>query len=207
VIQITAEVIFRDFVHEIHISSGDYTNIHVHGARAAQAFELLLLQDAQELRLQLQWDIAHFIEKKRAAMGQLEAANALRYSAGKSAFLMAKELALKQSGGNRRAIDFYQGPLAAPAEIVNGARDQFLARAGFALDENRRISRCHRGDLLENLLQTRAFADDFLEVVFGADFILQIEFFLAQLFGSIDHLMKRERVFDGDRDLIGDIFE
>jgi hypothetical protein len=35
-------------------------------ARASEAFKFLLLQDAQELSLQFQWDVANFIQEKRA---------------------------------------------------------------------------------------------------------------------------------------------
>ena len=46
--------------------------------RAAQALELLLLQDAQQLGLQRRRDVADLVEEQRAAVGQLEAADLLR---------------------------------------------------------------------------------------------------------------------------------
>ena len=68
----------------------DQAHIHFDGARAAQPFELVLLQDAQQLGLQLQRNVADFVEKQRAFMGQLEAADLLRDGAGERALLVAE---------------------------------------------------------------------------------------------------------------------
>ena len=73
-------------------------------ARAAQALELALLQHAQQLRLQLQRDLADLVEKHRAVVGQLEAADALRDRAGERAPLVPEQLALEQArSGSRRS--------------------------------------------------------------------------------------------------------
>ena len=58
----------------------------------------LLLQHAQQLRLQLERDVADLVEKQRAAVRQLEAADPLRDRAGERAALVAEELALQQAG-------------------------------------------------------------------------------------------------------------
>ena len=73
-------------------------------ARTAQPLEFPLLQDAQQLGLQLQRDLADLIQKHRAAIGQLESPDALRDRAGEGALLMPEQFAFEQSGGNGRAI-------------------------------------------------------------------------------------------------------
>src|ERR1039458_7068436 len=59
-------------------------------ARAAQPLELALLQNAQQLGLQLQRDVADFVQKKRALVGQLEAPDLLADGARECALLMAE---------------------------------------------------------------------------------------------------------------------
>ena len=46
--------------------------------RAAEPLELLLLQHAEQLGLQLQRDVADLVEEQRPLVGQLEAADLLR---------------------------------------------------------------------------------------------------------------------------------
>ena len=120
---------------------------------------------------------------------------------------MAEQFAFQKPGRDGGAVDLDQGAFAAPAEMMNRASDQFLARAGFALDQDRRIGRRHGLKLIENSFQRRTFADDLFEVVFGADLVLQIELLFAQLVGPLDDLAKRQRVFHGDGDLIGDMLQ
>src|SRR5580700_1933977 len=49
---------------------------------------------------------------------------------------MAKKLAFQQIERNGRAIQFYVRASAARADVVNRARDQLLAGAGFSLEKN-----------------------------------------------------------------------
>src|SRR5207244_10160029 len=104
--------------------------------RAAQALELLLLQDAQQLGLQLRRDVADFIKEQRALVGQLETADLLRDGAGEGALLVAEQLALQEPGGNGRAVEFDKCPLPAGAQVVKGTSNEFLARARLAENED-----------------------------------------------------------------------
>ncbi len=91
---------------------------------------------AQELGLEFQRDVADFVQKERSVVGQLEAAKFLRDGAGEGAALVAEQLGFEQAGGDCGAIDFDEGAIAARAEIMDGARDEFLARAGFAANQH-----------------------------------------------------------------------
>ena len=73
------------------------------------------LKNAQKFGLQLEGNIAHLIEKKRTAVGQLKASHALRDRPCKSAFFVSEQLAFKQSRRNGGAIHLDQGALAARA--------------------------------------------------------------------------------------------
>src|SRR5262249_42035502 len=63
-------------------------------ARPADALEGVLLQHAQQLRLQLDREVANLVEEEGAAIGQLEAATALCDGAREGATLVSKQLAL-----------------------------------------------------------------------------------------------------------------
>ena len=82
----------------------------------------------------------------------LEAAPGLKYKAalsvaygaglrviGEGAALMTKQFAFKQRVGQCAAVHRREGEIAAAAEIVQCARGQFLAGAGLALDQRRRV--------------------------------------------------------------------
>jgi hypothetical protein len=58
--------------------------------RAADAFKLLLLEGAQDLRLQREWKIADLIEEERAAMRQLETTRLALRRASEGALLVAE---------------------------------------------------------------------------------------------------------------------
>ena len=89
---------------EVPVGRRDDAHVDPLRARAADALELLLLEDAQQLRLQLERDVADLVEEERAAVRQLEAPDPLRDGAGERAALVAEELALEQArSGWRRS--------------------------------------------------------------------------------------------------------
>ena len=91
------------------------------------------------------------------------------------------------------------------AQIVDGARDQLLAGAGFAADQDGRIGGRDGFHLLQQRLERGAFADDLLEVVLGADFVFKIKLLLGQAVLESGDLLEGQRIFDGDGDLGGDL--
>ena len=106
---------------------GHNPNVHFLRLRAAQALEFPLLQHAQEFRLQIQRDIADFVQKQCALVGQFQPAGLLGHRPGEGAALMPKKFALQQSAGNGSAVELNKCLLPAGAAIVDGVRDQFLA--------------------------------------------------------------------------------
>jgi hypothetical protein len=63
---------------------------------------------------------------------------------------VAEQLAFEQTHGNRRTVDFDHRAVAAGAQIVNRARDEFFARAGFSTNQNGGVRRSGSFDLVEN---------------------------------------------------------
>ena len=66
------------------------------GPTAPQAFKLLLLQYAQQFRLQCRWNIADLVQEESTFVRKLKTAKLLGNCTSKGTFLVAKKLALQQ---------------------------------------------------------------------------------------------------------------
>src|SRR5207302_8715975 len=109
------------------VRRGDDTHVDLPRASAPEALELLLLQHAQELWLELGRNVADLVEEQRASVCQLEPPHALRDRTGERAPLVAEQLALEETRRDGRTVELHERPLAALAQLVNGARDELLA--------------------------------------------------------------------------------
>src|SRR5207247_9650376 len=166
IIEIAAKLVCGDHVGKIAVGRGDQPDVRPDRPRAAQPFKFLFLQNSQQLRLQLEGNVADFVQKKRALMRQLKAADLLGDCSCERALLMAENLAFQQSRRNRGTIDFYKGAVPPRTEVVNSARDHLFARARLTLNEYSGIDRRHSLNLLKHPFQWGALAYDLLEVVF-----------------------------------------
>ena len=81
---------------QVLVGGGDDADVGADGLAAADAGELALLQDAQQLRLQVERHVADLVEEERAAGRGLELADAALDGAGEGAALVAEQLALEQ---------------------------------------------------------------------------------------------------------------
>ncbi len=104
-------------------------------------------------------EVADLVEEERAFMRELEAARAPRDRAGEGASFVAEELAFQQPGGDGRAVHLDQAPRRAPAELVQGLRQQLLARARFPEQQDIRRGGRDDGDVPDHLLHGGALAD------------------------------------------------
>ena len=86
---------------------------------------------------------------------------------------MAKQLAFNQSSGQRAAVDFDHHAVFSFGQIVEGARDQLLARAGFAEQQDGRISCRDHFDVSEHFLHRLGSADHLAETQLAAQFFLE----------------------------------
>ena len=73
---------------------------------------------------------------------------------------MTEQLGLEKRVWERAAIQGDERKVAACAEVVDRVRDQFLTRAGLALDQSRRIVRCDSLQLAEHLTPRERLADE-----------------------------------------------
>ena len=105
VIEILAESAGGDLFGQVAVRRRDDAGIGVQGLSPADALELALLDDAEDLDLGRQRQLADLVEKNRASGGAFEPAGLLAVGAGECAALVAEELALDQPLGKRPAVD------------------------------------------------------------------------------------------------------
>src|SRR5580700_6413817 len=139
---------------------------------AAEPLEFLLLQDAQQLRLELQRYVANLVKKQRAFVGELEAPCFLGDGACKGSFFVAEQLTFKKSKRDCGAVQFHESPLAATAQLMYRTRNKFFAGSRLSQDQHAGIRRGHYGDQAQRSLQRRTLSDDFPKL--SANFFFEI---------------------------------
>ncbi len=153
-----------------------------------------LLQRAQQLALGRERHAVDLVEKQRAAACVFELAEPRLHRAGEGAGLVAEELALHHRLRNSRAIDRDVVALGAAAEIVQAARDQILADAGLAIDDDADIGAGKFGDGRAQRLGGARRADDARGQRLLVDRAPQpavLDHELALLAGAADNIEKR----------------
>ena len=128
--------------------------------RAADPFDLAFLDRAQQLGLQVRLEVADLVEEQRAAVGQLELADALLDRAGERALFVAEQRALDQLARNRRDVDGDERRLGVRRLAMQQAGEQFLAGAAFAEDQHRRGELRDLVHRFEHVLQRGARTGD-----------------------------------------------
>jgi len=104
---------------QVAVGGGQDAHVHRDGLGPTYPLKGLLLEHAQEFHLRAGWQVADFVEEKRALVGLLEAADAPLVSAGEGPAFMAKEFALEQIFRDGCAIDGDEGRVGARAVLVS----------------------------------------------------------------------------------------
>ena len=170
----------RSAVLEHFVGGRDHAHVHGDLAFSAQPAHAGVLQHAQQLGLRAHRHFGDLIQQQRAVLRQLEAAGAPLHRAGERALFVTEQLALHQRFGQRRAIDGDERPVAPRAQVMNGARHQFLARAAFPVDQHRRLGGRHLPDQRENLLHGGATAHHIHQHALIGELALQAFGFFGQ---------------------------
>ena len=129
-----------DFLLQIAIGRADHARVHALFFMVADAREMAVLQNVQQLRLQAPVELGDFVQEQRAALRHFHAAGFCGVRARESAFLESKQFAFEQRAGNRRAIHFHERAFPPGRALVNETRQHFLASAAFTEDQNREHS-------------------------------------------------------------------
>src|SRR4051794_8451982 len=93
-------------------------HVHFDCLRPAQALELLFLQHAEQLGLQLRGDVTHLVEEERPAMRQFETPDLMADGARKGAPLVAEQLALQEARWDGRAVQLDEGTALARTQLM-----------------------------------------------------------------------------------------
>ncbi len=206
IVKIAAEFTIDNHLFEIAVGGGDQPYIGLNQFIAAQTFEFLLLENAQQLRLQFQRHIADLIEEQRAFVRQFETADALGAGAGKSAALVAEQIAFQQARRHCRAVHFHHPSAVAPAQVMNSAGNQFFTGAGFTEDQHRTVALRHHLHLFKHAVHRFAATDDFAELAFDVvELFGERQVFIHQPFFQPLDLAIGEGVIDSYRHALGDL--
>ena len=160
----------------------------------------MLLQHAQDLGLRAGAHVADLVEEQRAAVGLLEAADALAIGAGEGALLVTEQLGFEQVLLQRRAVHLDEVARRPQRVVMDRAGDQLLAGAGFAANQHGRIALGHLADHVEDAAERLAAADDLVEVVVLLPLVAQVIELVAQplqlerLLDLDFHLLELERL-------------
>src|SRR5271165_3495941 len=95
-------------------------------------------------------------------MRRVKAAGCLSDRPGESTALVAEQFALEQPPWHRRTVHLYVRTEPSRALLVNSLGNQLLARAGFALNQNRRISGGHHFHGVPDVPKALAVANEFI---------------------------------------------
>ena len=98
-----------DLFFEIAIGRGDQAKIHRDIFRSSDSSKGAFLQNAKQLPLHPQIEIADLVQEQRAALGAIQKAKLALMGACKRAAFMSEQLAFKQVAGNGRAVDADEG--------------------------------------------------------------------------------------------------
>ena len=165
---------------EVAVRGREHAEVHADRVVAAHPLEGALLEDAEELRLEVERHVAHLVQVKGAAVGQLQLPELPLLGVGERASLVAEELALEKVGGNGGAGDRDEGPPGAAAVVMDGPGHQLLAGARLAPQEDGDVAGCHTADGLVDLLHPRVPAHEGAELPHLLEPGLEVLDFLGQ---------------------------
>jgi hypothetical protein len=105
IVEVAAKLFLQDHSFQVAMSRGHNPHVDFLRPRASQALKFPLLQDTKKLRLQLERDVANFIQEERALICKLEPADLLCDRTGERSPLMPKQFALEQPGRDGGAVE------------------------------------------------------------------------------------------------------
>ena len=132
-------------------------------AAPTDALQFLLLHDAQQLDLAVEWELADLIEEQRPAVRLLEPSNAALQRACECAPFVPEQLAFDEAGSHRAAVQLDHGAFPPRTQSVDGSGHELLPRAGLAREQDRRVRSRHVPHRFEQLAQGRVPSHDLLE--------------------------------------------
>ena len=160
IVEVVAELPLRD--QRLKVAMRGRHDAHVHESRRvlSQAPHLVALERAQELHLCRERHVADLVQEQRAAVRFLHEPRSVGHRARERSAGITEQLALDQRFRQRPHVHRDERPLRSLGEDVQRARDQLLARAALAEDQDRAVRGCHARHELQEPLHPRARAED-----------------------------------------------
>ena len=123
---------------EISIRGADDAGVDRLGLSTAEAADDPLLDGAQKLRLDGSGQEADFVEKERAPVCGLKESGLGSVGVREGAPLEAEQFGFEQRLRDPRTVDVHEGAARSRPQTMHEPGHEPLARARFALDQNRR---------------------------------------------------------------------
>ena len=133
--QIAAERALFHFLRQVAIGGGDNAEVRPAMRERTHRAKLLLLQNAQQLGLEVERQLADLVKERRATVGHFDQAGLRSNGAGECPFDVAEQLALHERAHQGGTID--GDKRAYGLNLMYGARHHFLAGTGFAEQQDR----------------------------------------------------------------------
>src|SRR5208337_1911692 len=143
VVKILAERAGLDLGFQMAVGRAHHPHLDLLVFLSADAAELPILQELQELRLQGWVELGNLIQKQGAAVGQLDPPWLGAKGAGEGSFFVAKQLAFEQRSGNRRAVHLYIGTTLPRGQSMDEPGNDVFSGAALAGDQNRNVGGGH----------------------------------------------------------------
>src|SRR5690606_6815561 len=150
--QVGAEVARRYGLAQGAVGGCDDANVDVDRLSPANGDHPLLLQNAEQLCLDLERKLAHFVEEERALAGETKVTRCVAYGSGKRTSYMSEQLAFEEVGRQSGAIDGSERTLGTGRGTMNGRRYELFTRARLTAHQHTGIRLRHFGDLPQELL-------------------------------------------------------
>ena len=160
IVEVLPEPRLADHGGQILVGGGDDPDIDPSRPGAAQSLELAMFQDAKELRLELDREIADLVQENRGPVGDLEPASLPGQRPRVRAPFAPEQLCLDQGGRQGGAVDVHHCSVPAGAQDVDGPGQQLLAGSRLAEEEHRRVGRGHLLGLDQHLSDGGALPQD-----------------------------------------------
>src|SRR4029453_14460586 len=93
---------------EVGVGCGDNTDVDVEGAGLAERIDLAGLEEPQQLRLQVESQLADFVEEQRAVFRGADQARVVALGAGERTTSVAEQLAFEELARDCRAVERHE---------------------------------------------------------------------------------------------------
>ncbi len=154
---------------QVEIGRRDDAYVNLLLGIATDPLETPIFDNPQQLLLDGERGLGDLVEKKRAAIGELEAREPPPHRPGEGARLMTEELAVEQALGERGAVHLDEGLGPARREVVEAGSNELFAGAALADDQHRAVERRHQRNMGEHVAKGGGLAEKGREVGRGGD--------------------------------------